>query len=200
MTGPLPYDAEVNPVFPIRTWVARLGHLEPWRSALVEDIVAELGDVTSDGPRITAPVLQDRDESRWTDTIEAVTTFTDALAVQLRPRWRHRQVFAWGSAARSGAGGAGAIDALTAYGAATFTCLLWLQVPSELTSVATLALRDPLYHLQERYGGPGYAAVVPAELSMLVLPGFLERFGRVSDIEARWSRPAISIQADVCYY
>ncbi|MCA9242191.1 MAG: hypothetical protein KDA37_18395, partial [Planctomycetales bacterium] len=86
------------------------------------------------------------------------------------------------------------------YQSATYSCLLWLQIPTELEDQGIFALRDPLFAVQERIGSPGYAVVVPKELRMFTFPGFLERFSKPASRDLRWSRPLVWLNIDVCYY
>lgn len=196
----LPFNARENDIFPTKIWIANLELLARHRQNLVADVLRELPGPAGGGSTSTGPVLQDRDDPWWSACRDAILTFTDALAGGLRPGWRHRSVHMWATALRRADDQRTPLDSNVTYQGATYSCFLWLQIPTELEGMVALAFRDPLFHLNERLGLPGYGDVVPADLRLLVFPGHLERFHRTMPIGGVWSQPFVTVSTDVSYY
>ncbi len=198
----LPFSSRTTDIFPTKVWVANFSSIEGDRDQLVADVLELL---TSDAEGTVSPletemVLQDRTEPHWVRLIAMISAFTDSLALELRPGWRDRSIHCWGRVRHSPNDVAEPVEPHTAYQAATYSGILWLQLPDAIRSEVSMVLRDPLFHLHERLGWECYADVVPNELRLFMFPGYLERFSRPLEVRAGWESPAVALVVDAFYY
>lgn len=210
------FDAERIDLFPTVAWMCDLGFLADVRDHLVADAWELLSDPVPGQPGLQTPGnLQLREEPWWQRCFEAITSFTDAIACDLRPPWQERSIFSWALGYRS------SNDYLTFVGdtrdaedkmlqgamgfghthtAATFTSVLYLQVPEEMTETGATVLRNPNYALHHRLGGPLEHRFQPRPLKLLVFPGYVEHHPELAVLPEPWSTPRLIVSTDVCYY
>ncbi len=205
-------------LFPTIAWVADLApDLADVRQQLVEDAWDFLGHPVEGQPGLQTPgTLQQRMEPWWSQCFEAITAFTDLIAESLRPQWQERKIFSWALGYRSRA------DYLSGFGkneqeaedhlrlealgfghthtAATFTSILYLQIPDGMTGTGATVIRDPQYPLHRRLGGETEFRFFPRALQLLVFPGYLEHHPAIVDLPEPWSSPRLIVSTDVCYY
>lgn len=203
-------------LFPTRIWQTDLPMLEPIREQLIADIWELLDHPLPGQPGLQTPGdLQFRTEPWWVRCFEVITAVMDTLAADLAPRWRSRSIFSWGLGYRRLADydhdsesqqHLADLDNFRALGfghthtSATFSCVLYLQVPPEMTDSGATVFRDPQYALHRRLGAETKFRLLPKELRLVVFPGYLEHYPEPADLPEPWRTPRLIISADYCYY
>lgn len=214
---PAEFDASPLELFPTTAWLADFSFLASIREHLIEDAWELLRSPLEGQPGLQTPsTLQTRTEPWWQECFAAITAFTDAIAVDLRPPWRERTLFSWALGYRNHddyteyvgndpvVRADKALQAQIGLGhthtAATFTTVLYLQVPEEMVSTGATVIRNPNYTLHHRLGAHVEHRVLPKVLQLLVFPGYLEHYPEPADLDGEWSEPRLVLSSDICYY
>ena len=153
-------------------------------------------------PTLTREDLEHRTEPHWRIFFAELDRIVDGIAASLHPTWVERSLHSWGLVFRSTEDWPSNFQSIHAHAQATFSSVCYLQVPNELaaTGVGGTLLRNPLANIHHRYYDVDYVRFDPAELTVVVFPGFLEHLPERPLTDLRFAAPRVVIATDYCYY